>query len=113
MLHPTHNPDLSIQARDGENPITHRLKTWSRFFHLSLSGLKTFEVRKFDRDYRISDWVTLFEFYPESKTFSGNHLHAMIFDIIRDCPGIYPDFCILVIVFFKDNFKTKFFPKER
>lgn len=37
----------------------HRLKTWSTPFEDVKSGMKTFEIRKNDRDYRIGDVLVL------------------------------------------------------
>lgn len=42
----------------------HYLKTWPEVFEKVLSGEKTFEVRKNDRDFRVGDLVKLNEFNP-------------------------------------------------
>ena len=42
----------------------HDLKTWPRQFRHVRDGLKTFEVRRNDRDYREGDLVILREYVP-------------------------------------------------
>lgn len=42
-------------------PIEHELKVWRRFFDALQSGAKTFELRRFDRDFRDGDTLRLRE----------------------------------------------------
>jgi len=56
------------QERD---PIQHDLKSHPEPFHQVRVGLKNFEIRVNDRDYREGDTVLLKEYDPTSKTFSG------------------------------------------
>lgn len=39
----------------------HELKTWKEYFEPILSGDKTFEVRKNDRDFKVGDLLVLIE----------------------------------------------------
>ena len=43
---------------------THELKTWPSFFEAVLSGDKTFEVRRNDRDFAVGDKLVLLEWDP-------------------------------------------------
>lgn len=43
----------------------HELKTWPRYFRRIVSGEKTFEVRKNDRDFQVGDTLKLDEYDPE------------------------------------------------
>lgn len=45
---------------------THILKTWPSFFEDVMSGIKTFEVRRFDRDFNIGDVLELHEYSSET-----------------------------------------------
>lgn len=45
--------------------VTHELKTWPEPFHAVASGLKTFEIRKNDREFEVGDILVLKEFKPK------------------------------------------------
>lgn len=53
-----------------EGTRVHALKTWPEPFALVASGVKTFEVRKFDRDYRIGDRLDLEEWDPATGKYT-------------------------------------------
>lgn len=48
----------------------HSLKIWPRFYDPVDLGLKTFEVRKNDRDYRAGDLVIMREWDPEAGAYT-------------------------------------------
>jgi len=43
---------------------THYLKTWPEYYKAILTGAKTFEVRKNDRDFKVGDILVLQEWDP-------------------------------------------------
>ena len=43
---------------------THELKTWPEYFAPTAAGVKTFEVRRDDRGFRVGDRLRLREFEP-------------------------------------------------
>lgn len=45
---------------------SHRLKISPKFFDAVANGVKTFEVRKADRDYKIGDTINLGEWIQET-----------------------------------------------
>lgn len=49
----------------------HRLKTWPEYFEAILSGRKTFEVRKDDRDFAVGDVLSLLEWRPDLECHTG------------------------------------------
>lgn len=57
--------------------MTHELKILPKYFDAVVNGIKTFEIRKNDRNYSIGDTLWLREFdnddvySPEWKTYSG------------------------------------------
>ena len=55
-------------------PVKHRLKIWPEFFEAVLSGKKTFEIRKNDRDYQVNDLLLLQEYNPETEEYTGREL---------------------------------------
>ena len=44
----------------------HELKCWPEFFKEVVSGNKTFEIRKNDRDFKVGDYLDLREFDPKT-----------------------------------------------
>jgi hypothetical protein len=86
------------------NVRTHELKSWSRFFRAIVTGERSHELRRNDRDFRVRDRVYLREYDPDSDTYSGASCQAVITSMTsRDAPcavsdqGLNPDFCILSI----------------
>lgn len=43
----------------------HNLKLLPEYFDAVVNGIKTFEIRKNDRDYKVGDTLHLYEFDPE------------------------------------------------
>ena len=50
---------------------THELKTWPDEFNAVMAGKKTFDVRAKDRDFKVGDYLTLQEYDPDKKTYTG------------------------------------------
>lgn len=48
--------------------MKHYLKTWTQFFEPVKAGIKTFEVRRCDRPFKVGDVLVLQEFIPSRKT---------------------------------------------
>lgn len=51
--------------------IVHDLKIWPKYFEAVQQGIKTFEIRKKDRDFAIGDYLRLREWDPQTLTYSG------------------------------------------
>ncbi|PZR37211.1 ASCH/PUA domain-containing protein [Caulobacter segnis] len=49
----------------------HELKCWPAYFAAVREGLKTFEIRRNDRDFQVGDLIVLREYSPGTDTFSG------------------------------------------
>lgn len=81
-----------------ETKNIHRVKCYQRFFKLTESGIKPFEVRRNDRDYQVGDLLELSETVEGSPTG-----RMMLFEIISiltsaDFPdGIKEEFAVLGI----------------
>jgi hypothetical protein len=56
----------------------HKHKSWPAFFEPVLSGEKTLEVRRDDRDFQVGDHVVLQEWDPLSQDYTGRELHVDI-----------------------------------
>jgi hypothetical protein len=55
-----------------------QLKTWPEFFEAVLSGKKTFEIRKNDRDYRVNDLLLLQEYDPKTQEYTGREVLVQV-----------------------------------
>ena len=56
----------------------HELKTWDEFWDDLVSGAKTFEIRKDDRNFKVGDVLIQKKLNPRTKTFSGDILNFYI-----------------------------------
>ena len=74
---------------------THTLKIWPNYFEAVRSKEKKFELRKRDRDFQEGDVLNLREFDPESRCYTGSIFSAEIKYILKNAPGLDPDYCIL------------------
>ena len=59
-------------------PDTHLLKTWPVPFWDVVSGAKTFEVRRNDRDFKVGDYLMLKEYDPKTKRYSGEYVIVQV-----------------------------------
>jgi uncharacterized protein YkuJ len=57
---------VMLEKRD---PKTHQLKIIEPYFSAVKDGSKTFEVRKFDRDFQVGDVLCLTHYNPDTDTF--------------------------------------------
>jgi hypothetical protein len=77
--------------------MTHALKTEEVFFKDIISGAKTFEVRKFDRPFKVGDTLLLQEYNAEKKTYTGEEWNGHIVYLLEDPAYVKKGFCILGI----------------
>lgn len=57
---------------------THELKTWPSYFDAVITGNKSFELRKNDRDFQVGDVLELKEYNPETETFSLRSIKVVV-----------------------------------
>lgn len=75
---------------------THELKTWSEYFFAVATGMKTFEVRKADRDFRFGDTLILKEYNPDTG-YTGDECTKTITYILSDPQFVKEGYVILGI----------------
>lgn len=81
--------------------MNHELKTLPRYFERVLTGEKTFELRKNDRDFQVGDQISLLEFNPdliheENKGYTGRIMGCSISYIFHGGQyGLESGYCIL------------------
>ena len=85
--------------------MEHRLKTVQPYFMDVQNGLKLFEIRKNDRDFRPGDVLVLEEFNDTGNAFTSGYtgmvVRKRISYILKDCPehyGLKSGYCILGLV---------------
>ena len=79
--------------------MTHALKTWPEFYEAIDSGEKTFEVRRFDRPFKVGDTLLLQEWEPTNQVYTGRELRRTITYILpgQNKFGMFADFCVMGI----------------
>jgi len=81
----------------------HNLKIVDPFFDAVREGIKTFEVRKDDRDFKVGDGLILSQWMDEGNgrgQYSGEAVSAIVRYILRpnECPAPIPEgYCIMAI----------------
>lgn len=73
-------------------PKVHELKIWPPYFRDVVSGVKTFEVRKFDRDFCVGDTLVLNEY---NEGYTGRSVTKTICYILSDPTYVKEGFVIL------------------
>ena len=76
--------------------MIHELKCLPIYFDPTMNGLKTFEVRKNDRPFRVGDVLALNEFIPENPDPYDDTVYRQKTDEWREVDGgFYTGRCIL------------------
>lgn len=70
-------------SKETELLTVHKVKILPKYFEKVKSGVKTFEYRKDDRDYKVGDRLKLMEYDLEIGRCTGNILEVEITYILR------------------------------
>jgi hypothetical protein len=81
----------------------HRVKSWPEFFGPVFTGKKSFELRRNDRDYLVGEWITMQEYEPRDRSYTGREvtkqityvLHGIGVGAIEPLKGLAMGYCIL------------------
>lgn len=80
---------------------THVVKCWPEFFAAIKDGVKTFDLRRDDRDYQVGDDMVQEEYRGGTGEYTGRELRCKITFIARGYSfekfGLAPGFCCLAI----------------
>ncbi|MGE6376593.1 ASCH/PUA domain-containing protein [Peribacillus muralis] len=58
--------------------MTHGLKIHPEYFEAVITGKKTFEIRKNDKDYHVGDKLFLNEFDPINQKYTGRRTRVIV-----------------------------------
>lgn len=85
--------------KPARGPMVHELKTWQSYFHALVDRTKTFELRKFDRDFRVGDWLWLRETHYHDGSYTGRETRRIITHLMahEDDLGLMQGYAILSI----------------
>lgn len=87
---------------------THHIKCYNYFFNLIASGLKTSEVRKNDRDYKVGDIIILQDYYSSAEFISGRTIMIEATHILNGGQfGILPEYCVISFKIISNDTKEK------
>lgn len=76
----------------------HKLKIWPEFFSAIKLGVKSFEIRKNDRDFKTGDTLQLMEWEPIKKHFTDREMICEIKYIMHDGNmGLKKGYCVMAI----------------
>jgi len=74
---------------------THELKTWPAYFAAIRDGSKTFEIRKFDRDFACGDTLILKEYDPHLEKYTGRKEVRTVTYLCDDELWCKPGYCVM------------------
>lgn len=77
--------------------MIHELKTVAPLFHKVLDGVKTFDIRKNDRNFEVGHYLWLREYDQTTKTYSGRNVHCIVTYILFDHAGLSDDYVVMAI----------------
>lgn len=72
---------------------THTLKINDRFYKSKVCGVKSFELRKDDRGFKVGDYVHYVDEDGDEIAFDTKNLFEIVF-ILKDYPGLEQDYVI-------------------
>ena len=84
--------------------MVHDLKILSPFFNAICEGVKTFEIRKNDRNFNVGDILHLKEYCPKTKTYSDYHVNVkVIYITVGASFGLEKGFVVMGIQLLREH----------
>jgi hypothetical protein len=85
---------------DAAMKTIHRLKSWPDYFRAVVRGIKPFELRRDDRNFKVGDILIQQEWDPRTETYTGSEVEQSVTYILRPGPdeaiiGLSPGFVIM------------------
>ena len=77
--------------------MIHQIKILPEHLDAVVDEVKTFELRKDDRNYSVGDTLVLSEGIEEAKQYTGRQHSVTVTNILRNQTGLYQGYCIISI----------------
>ena len=81
----------------------HKIKIDPKYFDDVAKGIKTFEVRKNDRAYKVDDILDIYEYDRETGEYTGRYIWAVITYILDDQEYLRDGYVILALEILEVN----------
>lgn len=78
--------------------VVHELKTWPEFFAPVYLGIKTCEIRKYDRDFKVGDVLLLREWHPVARAYTGYECSRRVTHIVLGAPLLPADTVVMSLI---------------
>ncbi len=75
----------------------HTLKTWCNVYQATKDGIKTFEIRRNDRNFKTGDILVLQEYNPDRKEYTGEVCAFVVTYMLQGVFGLPKDMCAMSI----------------
>lgn len=83
----------------------HELKTKSEYLESIISGTKTFEIRKNDRNYKVGDILVLKGW--ENNHYTGKTYYVIVTYILKKFDGLKKNYIIMAVKHFSNGGKQE------
>lgn len=83
---------------EGKKYSVHELKSWPTYFKPVADRVKTYEVRRNDRGFKVGDRLWLREWDPSEMEYTGESLVAEVTHALSNYEGISVGFICMAIV---------------
>lgn len=70
--------DPEAEPQEHKDIKVHKAKIYPEYFEAIISGLKTFEYRKNDREYKVGDILELYEYKADGQQYTGRKVRCEI-----------------------------------
>ena len=77
--------------------MEHELKTWPEFFQQIVTGEKTVELRKNDRDFKAGDTLYLREYRPDLQIYTGKETRVTVTSLLKNFVGLKRGYCVMSV----------------
>ena len=80
-----------------DSSVVHDLKTWPEYFSAMRLGIKKFELRANDRNFKIGDILKLEEWSPDTGKYTGRFMLVRVTYLIQGAFGLPDNVCVMSI----------------
>lgn len=86
---------IELKITEPRKKVVHIVKQWTKWHREVVSGERTSQLRKDDRDYQKGDDLLSREYDPKLDIYTGSTCRVLITDVVRDIEGLMPGYCVI------------------